>query len=382
MKKIIYLDNAATTQVDPAVAKVAGKFMTKSYGNASTLYSLGREARKAVEDARKKIAEFLNVSSEEIIFTSGGTEANNMAIKEIAFANRERGNHIITSVIEHPSVIESCRFLEKMGFKVSYIPVDNKGIVNPKDVEKALTKETILVTIMHVNNEIGTIQPIEEIAEICKNKNILFHTDAVQSFGKLKIDASKFDLLSASGHKINAPKGVGFLYVKRGVKIHPMMHGGGQERGLRSGTENVSGIAAIGKAVEIAEERIKKNEAEKVRKLRDKLIGELLKIRGARLNGSREKRIFNNVNVSFEDVEGEGLVLLLDEKEICCSTGSACSSHSLKSSSVLKAIGLGDIEAHGSLRLTLGWETSDREIDYAVSEIKKAVEKLRKIYGK
>lgn len=376
---LIYLDNAATTPVDKEVADTAMNFMAKEYGNASTLYSLGRDARTEIENARKKIAEFLNVSGSEIVFTSGGTESNNLAIKEIAFLNKDKGNHIVTSSIEHPSVLEVCKFLEKQGFKVTYIPVSNEGIVNPRDIESAITKETILVSIMHVNNEIGTIQPVEKISGICRAKNIIFHTDAVQSFGKLKIDASKFDMLSASGHKINAPKGVGFLYIRKGTRISPLFHGGGQESRIRSGTENVPGIAALGKAVEIAEIKLENNEPEKVKKLRDRLIDELLKIPGTRLNGSRDKRLWNNVNISFNNVEGEALVLLLDEKGVCCSTGSACSSHSLKSSSVLKAIELSDIEAHGSLRLTLGYQNTEQEIDYAIKEIKNAVSKLRGI---
>lgn len=380
MKKIIYLDNSATTPVDKEVLKVAEKFMTENYGNASTLYSLGRKARGEIEKARKKIADFLQVTSEEIIFTSGGTESNNLAIKGIALANPEK-KHIITSKIEHPSVLETCRFLEKSGYKVDYISVNKEGIVDIEEIKRKINENTLLVTIMHVNNEIGTIQPIEKIAEICREKKVYFHTDAVQSFGKLKINASEFDLLSASGHKINCVKGIGFLYIKKGTKISPLFNGGGQEKGIRSGTENAAGIVALGKAVEIAEKKLKGRESEKINKLRDKLINELLKIPGTRLNGSREKRIFNNFNISFDDVEGEALVLLLDDKNICASTGSACSSRSLKASHVLRAIGLDDVESHGSLRLTLGWQNTEKEIDYAVSEIKKAVDKLRNMSG-
>jgi len=379
MKKIIYLDNAATTPVDEEVAKVANEFMIKNYGNASTLYSLGRNARNAVESAREKIAKFLGVSSEEIFFTSGGTESNNLAIKGLALANPDK-KHIMTTVIEHPAVMETCRQLERQGYKVDYIPVDKEGIVNVDEIRKKIREDTLIVSVMHVNNEIGTIQPIEEIAEICRLKKVIFHTDAVQSFGKLKIDASKFDLLSASGHKINAPKGIGFLYVRKGVKINPIIHGGGQEKKIRSGTENVAGIAALKKAVELADKKMK-NTA-KTKKLQGKLINELLKIPGTRLNGSKEKRIFSNVNISFDDAEGEAIVLLLDEKGICCSTGSACSSTSLKTSPVLRAIGLGDEEAHGSLRISLGWQNTDKEVNYAIKEIKKAVENLRRIYGK
>jgi len=379
MKKIIYLDNSATTPVDKEVAKVANEFMIKSYGNASTLYSLGREVRKKIESAREKIAKFINVSSEEIFFTSGGTESDNLALMGIALANPDK-KRIITSVIEHPAVMETCKQLEKQGYQVDYIPVGKDGIINVEEIIRKIKENTLVVSVMHVNNEIGTIQPIEEIAEICRMKKVLFHTDAVQSFGKLKIDASKIDLLSASGHKINAPKGVGFLYVRKGIKIHPIIHGGGQEKKIRSGTENVSGIVALGKAVELAEKRMK-NTA-KTKNLQGKLINELLKIRGTRLNGSREKRIYTNVNVSFDNAEGEAIVLLLDEKGICCSTGSACSSTSLKTSPVLRAIGLGDEESHGSLRITLGWQNTEQEINYAIKEIKNAVENLRRIYGK
>ena len=379
MKKIIYLDNAATTPVDKEVAKVANEFMIKNYGNASTLYSLGRNARNAVESAREKIAKFISVSSEEIFFTSGGTESDNLAIMGIALANPDK-KHIITSVIEHPAVMETCRQMEKQGYQVDCIPVDKEGIVNVEEIRTKIREDTLIVSVMHVNNEIGTIQPIEEIAEICRLRKVFFHTDAVQSFGKLKIDASKIDLLSASGHKINAPKGIGFLYIRKGVNIHPIMHGGGQEKKIRSGTENISGIVALGKAVELAGKRMK--DMSKIKRFQVKLINELLKIKGTRLNGSREKRIFNNVNISFDDAEGEAIVLLLDEKGICCSTGSACSSNSLKPSAVLKAIGLGDVEAHGSLRISLGWQNTDKEVNYAIKEIKKAVENLRRIYGK
>lgn len=367
---MIYLDNSATTPVDKSIAQMASEFMTEDYGNASSIHKMGRDAREAVENARKIIAKMLNVSSDEIIFTSGGTESNNLALKQ-------GWKHIITSKIEHPSVLETCKEIGKCGVKVDYISVDKEGIVNLKEIESKITPGC-LVSIMHVNNEIGTIQPIEEVAELCKKKNAVFHTDAVQSFGKLKIDASCFGMLSASGHKINAPKGIGFLYV-RGIKINPLMNGGGHERGLRSGTENVPGIAALGKAVELAQEKMKN--ADKIKNLRDKLINELLKIKGSRLNGSRNQRIYTNVNISFSDIEGEALVLLLDNEGICASTGSACSSHSIMPSHVLIALGLSEEQAHGSLRLTLGWQNTEKEISIAIKKIKEAVEKLRKING-
>lgn len=374
--KNIYLDNSATTKVDPEVVKFMNKFMSENYGNPSSLHKLGRDARDAVELSRKTISEFLNVSPSEILFTSGGTEANNLAILGVARANPEK-KHIITSNIEHPAVLRVCESLAREGYKVDYIPAGGTGVVDSQDIEKKIRKDTLLVSVMHVNNEIGTIQPVEEIARICRAKGVYFHTDAVQSFGKLNIDASKFDLLSASGHKINAQKGIGFLYVRKGVKIHPLVFGGGQERNLRSGTENVPGIIGLGKAVELARARVK--DAEKVKRLRDKLISEILKIPGSRLNGSNEKRIFMNANFSFENVEGESLLVLLDLDGICASTGSACSSTSLRASHVLKAIGLEDLEAHGSLRLSLGWETSSQDVDYTIKKVKSAVEALRKI---
>jgi cysteine desulfurase len=376
-KKIIYLDNAATTPVDPRIAKVVNEAMLKGYGNASSMHTLGTKARVAVENSRRLIASYLKVLPEEIVFTSGGTESNNLAIQGIAYANKNKGNHIITSKIEHPSVIEVCESLEKKGFKVTYVGVDNQGLIKPEDVEKAITNETILVSIMHVNNEIGTIQPIAEIARICRSKGVLFHTDAVQSFGKLEMDASKFDLLSASGHKVNAPKGIGILYIKKGIKLVPIVYGGGQERKIRSGTENVPGIAAMGKAVEIIGENL--NKSGDLEKLREIMIERLLKIEGTRLNGSRTRRIPNNINISFRNVEGESLVLLLDDCGIATSTGSACSSHSLEPSHVLAAIGLDDIDAHSSLRITLGYQNTKQELDYAAFEIEKAVNRLRKI---
>jgi cysteine desulfurase len=377
MKKI-YLDNAATTRTDGEVVKAMMPYFSEKYGNPSSLHSFGKEAREEVEEARKKIAKAINAEPGEIIFTSGGTESDNLAIKGLAQANTEK-KHIITSKLEHPAVLEPCRELEKQGYKVDYISVDKDGIINLEELGRKITQETLLVSIMHVNNEIGTIQPIEEIGKICCEKEVYFHTDAVQSLGKLEIDVKKenISLLSASGHKINGPKGVGFLYVRKGIRLKPLNNGGGHERGIRSGTENVPGIVGFGRAIELAEKRIKNSG--KVKKLGDKLISELLKINGTRLNGSRDKRIFSNVNISFEQVEGEALLLMLDMNGIACSTGSACSSHSLKASHVLTAMGLEDLEAHGSLRLTLGWENTEKEIDYVIKKIKENVNKLRKI---
>ncbi|MBM3234336.1 cysteine desulfurase NifS [Candidatus Pacearchaeota archaeon] len=371
----IYLDNSATTQVDKEVVKAMMPYFSEKFGNPNSLHEFGRDAREAVENARKKIAEMINCEPEEIIFTSGGTESNNLAIKGLIGEKK----HIITSKIEHPSVLETCRELEKQGYKVDYISVDKEGIINIQELKRKISNNTLLVSIMHVNNEIGTIQPLEEIGKICREFGVLFHTDAVQSFGKIKIDVKNIniDLLSASGHKINAPKGVGFLYVKKEIKIKPLVNGGGHEKNLRSGTENVPGIVGFGKACEIADKKMK--EKEKIKKLRDKLIQELEKIPGTRLNGSRNLRIFNNVNVSFSGIEGEALVLMLDKEGIATSTGSACSSHSLEPSHVLKAIGLSDLEAHGSLRLSLGWENNEKEINFVIDKIRECVDKLRKI---
>lgn len=379
MRKI-YLDNAATTQADLKVIKAMRPYLYEKFGNPNSLHEFGRDSREAIERVRKQVAKFVNCEPEEIIFTSGGTESDNLAIKGLASANPGK-KHIITSKIEHPAVLETCREMEKQGYKLDYISVDKEGIINLEELKRKITNGTLLVSVMHVNNEIGIIEPLEEIAEICRNLGVSFHTDAVQSFGKLKIDIRKMniDILSASGHKINCVKGIGILYVKKGIKLKPILNGGGQENKLRSGTENVSGIVALGKACEIAEKKLERKEHERIKKLRDKLIDEILKIPGTRLNGSRERRIFNNVNVSFDSVEGEALVLLLDKAGICASTGSACSSKSLKPSHVLKAIGLSDLEAHGSLRLTLGWQNDEQEIRYAIEKIKEAVDRLRKI---
>jgi len=377
----IYLDNAATTPVRKEVLKEMLPYFDKKYGNASSLHSFGREARDAIENARKKIAGIINAEPEEIIFTSGGTEADNMAIKEIAFSARANGkNEIITSAIEHDAILESCKTLEKVGFKIKYVPVDTDGIADPRAVEKLITEKTAIVSIMHANNEIGTIQPIEEIAKICKVKGIYFHTDAVQTFCKEKIDVKKMniDLLSASSHKIYGPKGVGFLFIKKGTNIQALLDGGGHEFGLRSGTENVTGIVGFAKAAELASKEMNSENA-RLKKLRDKIIQELLKIEGTILNGSKTKRLASNVNVSFRAIEGESILLKLDEKGIAASTGSACSSKSLEPSHVLLALGLPHIAAHGSVRITLGRFNTEKDVDYLISVIPKVIEDLRRI---
>lgn len=374
--KRIYFDNAATTKVDKGVIKAMLPYFNKKFGNASSLHSFGNEARKAVEDSRKTIAEKLNALPEEIIFTSGGTESDNLAIKGFAYANKDKGNHIITSKVEHHAVLNVCKFLESQGFEVTYLNVNSEGIIDLEEFKKAITEKTILVTIMHANNEIGTIQPIEEIGKICRQKGIAFHTDAVQSFTKISIDVKKMniDLMSISGHKIYGPKGVGALYIRKGLKIEAQNIGGGHEFNLRSGTENVAGIVGFAKAASL------NPEVEKVKELRDYLIDLVLKkIPKSRLNGSKEKRLCNNANFSIAGIEGESILMRLDEKGIAVSTGSACSSKSLEPSHVLLAIGLKHVEAHGSLRVTLSRENTKEEIDYFVKCLEKVVKELREV---
>ncbi|MCS7134732.1 MAG: cysteine desulfurase NifS [Candidatus Pacearchaeota archaeon] len=379
MRKV-YLDHAATTPLAKEVLEAMEPFFSEKFGNASSLHFFGREARDAIEKARNEIAKFINAKPAEIIFTSGGTESDNLALKGVAFASKDKGNHIITTKIEHPAILETCKWLEKQGFKITYLPVTKEGLVEPESVEKAITKDTILVSVMHANNEIGTIQPIEEIAKICKKHKVLFHTDAVQTFGKLDIDVKKMnvDLLSASAHKIYGPKGVGLLYVSKDVKIEALQHGGGHEQNIRSGTENVAGIVGFAAAVKLMQ-KLGKKEQERERKLRDLLISKILEIKDSRLNGSKEKRLPNNVNVSFKGVEGEALLLRLDQEGFAVSTGSACSSRSLEPSHVLIAIGLKPEEAHGSLRITLGKDTTEQDIEKFLNVLPKIVASLRKI---
>jgi cysteine desulfurase len=366
----VYLDNGATTKVAKEVVEAMNEFNSEKYGNASSLHSFGNEASEALSEARKKIAEFLGCSGEEIIFTSGGSESDNLAIKGVAYLKKE--GHIITSKIEHPAVLETCKFLEKKGFEVSYLNVDDEGFVSLEELEKEIKKDTILVSIMHANNEIGTIQDIDKIGEVCKKKGVLFHTDAVQSFGKVDIDLENIDLLSISSHKIHGPKGVGALYIKKGVRLEKQVHGGGHEFNLRAGTENVAGIVGFGKAVELIDNG-------RMLELRDKLVEKVLdEISDVKLNGSKD-RLCNNANFSFKFVEGEALVLRLDSEGIAVSTGSACSTHSLEPSHVLLAIGIKREDSHGSLRLTLSRYTTEKEIDYCVDKLKKIIKELREI---
>ncbi len=374
----VYLDNAATTPLDEEVLKSMMPYFSEVFGNASSIHSWGEEAKKALENSRKTIAKALGVKPEEIIFTSGGTESNNLALKGVAFANCDKGRHIITSAIEHHCVIRACEWLEKQGFEVTYLDVNKEGFVEPQTLEKALRKDTILVSIMYANNETGVIQPIKELAAICKKHGILFHTDAVQAFGKIPINVTNIDLLTMSSHKIYGPKGVGALFIRKGTRIEPILHGGGHEFGLRSGTENVAGIVGFAKATELAFKNMKK-EMERQSKLRDKIIKELLKIPDTHLNGHPTKRLPNNINVRFKYIEGESLVLRLSEKGIAASTSSACSSKTLEPSHVLIAMGISKTEAHGSLRLTIGKQTTEKDVDYLLKVLPKEVEELRRI---
>jgi cysteine desulfurase len=374
-----YLDNGATTMVDPKVVNGMLPFFTESYGNASSMHFKGQEAKRALDESRETIAKRLNAGFDEIIFTSGGTESNNLAIKGVAFANMKRGRHIITTKIEHPATQNSCKFLEREGFEVTYLGVDKEGFVNPEDIKKAIRKDTILVTIIHGNNEIGTVQDMDVIGRLCKEKGVLFHIDAVQSFTKVPIDTKRqhVDLISVSAHKIHGPKGVGALYIRKGTNIVQMVHGGGHEFKMRAGTENVPGAVGFAKAVRMVSE----SDIKKIAKLRDRFIAAIEKeIPEVKLNGPRgDRRLCNNVNISFANVEGEALGAYLDADGICTSTGSACASHSLEPSHVLIAIGVPKEVANGTLRMTLSRFTTEEEVDYAVSALKKYVQKLRKI---
>ncbi|WP_048199088.1 cysteine desulfurase NifS [Methanocella arvoryzae] len=378
--KRVYLDNSATTKVSDEVVSAMLPYFTEKYGNPSSLHSAGREAREAVEAARARVADAIGASPAEIIFTSGGTESDNIAIIGGALANKKKGNHIITSAIEHPAVIETCRHLEKNGFKVTYVPVDQEGILRLDELEEAITPETTLITVMHVNNEIGTIQPIREIGKIAKEKDIYFHTDAVQAFGKVPVNVDDLgvDMLSLSSHKVHGPKGVGVLYLRRGTPVRSLVYGGGHEKGIRSGTENVAGIVGMGKACELAVRDFDRN-VEQMTRLRDRLMDGLLKIDHSRLNGSRTKRSPNNVNISYSFVEGESMVLLLDMKGIEVSTGSACSSKKLEASHVLLSCGLDPETAHGSLRMTNSKYTTEEEIDYVIETLPGIVSRLREM---
>lgn len=379
MSELIYLDNAATTAVIPEVFEAMTPFFTDCYSNPSSVYSFAGKAKKAVEDAREEIASLIHAKSSEIYFTGGGSEADNWAIKAAAEANKEKGRHIITSKIEHHAVLHTCQWLEKQGYEVTYLDVDEDGLVSVGDLEQAIRPDTVLVSIMFANNEIGTIEPVKELGAVAKKHGILFHTDAVQAVGHVPIDVEdmNIDMLSASGHKFHGPKGIGFLYVRNGVKLGAFIHGGAQERSRRAGTHNVPAIVGMGVAAEYAASHMEEN-AKKEIEVRDYLISRIEnEIPYIRVNGHREKRLPNNVNVCFRFIEGESLLIMLDQKGICASSGSACTSGSLDPSHVLLAIGLIHEIAHGSLRLTLSEETTKEEADYVVDNLKVIVERLR-----
>ncbi len=376
--KRIYLDNAATTAVHPQVIEKMLPYFTDCYGNASSVHFVGRDARKALEDSRRRVAAVLNCKPQEVYFTSGGTESDNWALKGAAFANRKKGNHIITSAIEHHAILHTCEWLEKQGFEITYVPVDEFGVVNPADVEKAIKDETILVSIMAANNEIGTLQPIKEIAEICHAHQVLFHTDAVQAMGAVKVDVQEIgcDMLSLSAHKFHGPKGVGVLYVKQGTRIENLLHGGAQERSRRATTENVAGIVGLAEALELATADIE-GKAAYLTNLRDQLIDGLTALPYVRLNGHRTQRLPGNVNISVRFIEGEALLLRLDMAGIAGSSGSACTSGSLDPSHVLLAIGLPHEIAHGSLRLSLTETNTQEDVDYVLETLPGIISSLR-----
>lgn len=379
MKKYIYMDNAATTPIKKEVLDEMIPYLTDNYGNPSSVYSLGSKSKRAVEDAREKVANAFGVNKREIYFTSGGSEADNWAIKGIAYANVSKGNHIITTKVEHQAILHACEYLGKKGFDITYLDVDEYGLINLEQLRESITDKTILISIMYANNEIGTIQPIKEVGEIAKEKDIYFHTDAVQAIGNINIDVKELniDLLSLSAHKIYGPKGIGAIYIKQGVKIDPLIIGGGQERNRRAGTENVPAIVGLGKAIELAYENMEEHNANLI-KLRDSLIEKIQNnIEHVKLNGHPTLRLPGNVNFCFEFIEGESLLLSLDMEGIAGSSGSACTSGTLDPSHVLLAIGLPHEIAHGSLRLSLGDFNTEDELDYAVEKLKVIVKRLR-----
>jgi len=374
--KQIYLDNAATTKVDDAVLKEMIPYFNEKYGNASSVHIFGQQAKEALEKSRKIIAKAINAKTSEIVFTSGGTESNNFAITGLTYANYPAKNHIITTKIDHDCVMNTCRYLEKHVAKVTYLDVDSEGFIDVKELEKAINDKTFLVSVIHGNNEIGTIQNIEEIGKTCRKKGVLFHTDACQSFTKVPIDVKKMniDLMTLNAHKIHGPKGVGALYIKEGISIDPLLHGGGHERGFRSGTENVSGIVGFAKAVEIADNK----NVKKMEELRDYFISKATKIEKVKLNGSAKNRLCNNINLCIEGVEGEALGGYLENEGIYTSTGSACSSHTGAKSHVLKAIGKSDKEIASGIRISISKYTTKEELDFVLEQLEKIVKKLRK----
>lgn len=379
MKTNIYFDNAATTPVRKEVYNEILPYFMQYYGNASSVYNIARESKKALEKARQQVAKALNADAEEIYFTAGGSESDNFALKGVAEAMQKKGKHIITTQIEHHAILHTCEYLQQRGFEITYLPVDEYGKIRLEDLKKAIREDTILISVMFANNEIGTIQPIKQIGEIAKEKGIYFHTDAVQAVGHIKIDVKEMniDLLSLSGHKLCAPKGVGAIYIKKGVTIQPFVHGGAQEKKRRAGTENIAGIVGLGKAIELADKEIEEN-TKKLVYLRDKLINDILEnIPYSKLNGHPIDRLPGNCNISFDFIEGEAMLLLLDSKGIAASSGSACTSGSLDPSHVLLAIGLPHEKAHGSLRMTLEHYNTEQEVDTVLKELPMIVSKLR-----
>jgi cysteine desulfurase len=379
--KRIYMDHSATTPQDPLVLQAMLPYLAEKFGNASSLHSFGLEAKEALEDSREKVAKLLGADPEEIVFTSGGTESDNLALKGTARRNRELGRHIITTQMEHPAILETCRKLEKEGFEVTYLPVTSQGLVEPAALEAAIRPDTILISVMHANNEVGTIQPIEEIGRIAAERDIYLHSDAVQSVGKIATDVNALgvDLLSLSAHKLYGPKGVGALYIRRGTKIESIVQGGGHERGLRSGTENIPGIVGLGRAAQLCRERMDAD-GQRLTKLSARLAGKVLEtVKDAWVNGSMKRRLPGSLNFGFKYVEGESLLLFLDSKGIAVSTGSACSSHKLEPSHVLLSLGLKPEECHGSLRITMGRSNTEEEVDYVAMCIVEAVDRFRGI---
>ncbi len=380
MKKKVYLDHAATTPVDPRVQKAMEPYLSDKFGNTMSLHHFGQEAKIVLDESRRTVAGIIGAKPEEIIFTGSATESNNFALKGTVFANEGRGKHIIISAIEHPCIMESAKWLEKRGFEITRIGVDRYGMVDPLDIEKEIRKDTVLVSVIHASNEIGTIQPVFEIGAICKNKGVRFHTDATQTLGKIPINVNEMnvDMITASAHKMYGPKGVGFLFLKRGLKIDPLLHGGGQESNMRSSTVNVSGIAGFAKACEISSIEMNK-ENERISRFRDKIIEGVLKIQDSNLNGHPEKRISNNANFWFSFIEGESLIIRLDMMGVAVSTGSACSSNKLQPSHVLLATGIEPHQAHGSLRVSLGRWTTEEDVDYFLEVLPQSIDQLRKI---
>ena len=376
-KRFVYADNAATTAPLPEAIEEMMPYLRERWGNPSSIHSKGEEAKAALAMYRERVATLLGCEAGEIFFTSCGTEADNHAICGVAYANAGKGKHIITTKVEHPAVLNTCKALEKEGFRVTYLDVDGEGRVSPEKVDAAICEDTVLVSVLYANNEIGTLMPVREIAEVCRARGVLCMTDAVQAVGALTINVRELgvDLLSASGHKIGAPKGIGLLYIKKGTKIKNLIEGGGQEKGRRGGTENLPYIAAFAKALEIAYARM--GDSVRIAKMRDRLIAELTKIPRSRLNGSRTERLPGNVNISFECIEGESILLLMDMAGICCSTGSACSSNSLDPSHVLLAIGLPHEVAHGSVRITLSHDNTEEDVDYIIEKLTGIVARLR-----